>query len=235
MPPRIESPVNRILFALPSKERKHFLRNCEQVELTAPDVLCEPEERIRLVYFPINSVISLSNPIIDSNATLQVRLVGSEGMFGISLMLGVDISPLQALIQCSGRAWQMGAATFRRELGNNTTLQRVLNRYVQVLMSQLAQTVACTHFHQVEARLARWLLMTQDRAHSNNFHLTHELLAHMLGVRRVGITKAAGLLQKRNLISYNRGHITILDTLGLETVSCECYRVDKETYERVLF
>jgi CRP-like cAMP-binding protein len=233
MPPRSDSSANRILAALPSKERLQFIKNCERVELTVPDVICEPGERIRQVYFPIDSFISLLTPI-DGSVSLEVGLVGSEGMFGIPLVLGVNDSPLQALVQGSGTAWQMDAAPFRQELDRSTALQRVLNRYVHVLMAQLAQTAACTRFHLVEARLARWLLMTQDRAHSDNFRLTHELLAHMLGVRRVGITKAAGFLQKRKLISYTRGHITILDSRGLESVSCGCYRADKEAYERVL-
>lgn len=234
MPPTKPAPAaNRLIAALPLKDRQHFQAGCEQVELRSADVLCDPGHRIRHVYFPTDSFISLLTPV-DGSTVLEVGLVGNEGMFGISLVLGVDVSPLRALVQGSGPAWRMKAAPFRRELDHSRALLRVLNRYVYVLRVQLTQAVACTRFHVVEARLARWLLMTQDRAHSDEFHITHELLAHMLGVRRVGVTKAAGALQKRKLISYSRGDITILDRRALEGVSCGCYRTDKETYDHML-
>lgn len=223
---------NRLIAALPRKSRQHLLAGCDEVELTTADVLCHSGERIRQVYFPTKSVISLTTPV-DERASLQVGLVGNEGMFGISLVLGVDVSPLHALVQGSGPAWRIKAAPFLRELDNNMALLSALNRYLYVLRAQLAQAVVCAHFHMVEARLARWLLMTQDRAHSDQFHITHELLAHMLGVRRVGVTKAAGELQKRKLISYTRGDVTILDRGALETVSCGCYGTDKQTYDHM--
>ncbi|OGA53545.1 MAG: Crp/Fnr family transcriptional regulator [Betaproteobacteria bacterium RIFCSPLOWO2_12_FULL_62_13] len=225
--------ANRLLAALPRNDHQRLLAGCEQVELNFADVLSEPGERIRHVYFPAGSFVSLAAPV-DSRAGLEVGLIGNEGMLGIPLILGIDVSPLRALVRGSGAALRMDAVSFRRELGRNLALQRGLNRYLYALMAQFAQTVACTRFHVLDARLARWLLMTHDRAHSDMFHLTHEFLADMLGVRRVGVTKAAGVLQRKKVISYRRGHITILDRSGLEAVSCGCYRTMKETYDRIL-
>ena len=161
-------------------------------------------------------------------------MVGSEGMFGVSLMLGVDVSPLHALVQGAGQALRMNATRFRRQLASSLALRQGLNRYIYVLISQLAQTAACTRFHVVEARLARWLLMTRDRAGSDEFYLTQEFLSHMLGVRRVGVTKAASSLQKHKLISYSRGVISILDRNGLEAAACGCYLADKKTYDKIM-
>lgn len=225
--------ANRLLDALPSKDRHHLLAHSEQIVLNFGDVLYEPAEPIQHVYFPTDSFISLMNPV-QGHPSLEMELVGNEGMVGVPLTLGVDVSPLRALVQGPGTALRIDAASFRRELEFSSALRGELHRYVCVLLAQLVQTAACIHFHGLDARLAHWLLMTHDRAHSNEFHLTHEILAQMLGVRRVGVTNAAGLLQKKKLISYSRGEITVLDRAGLEAASCGCYRAVKDTYERIL-
>ncbi|MDD2800567.1 MAG: Crp/Fnr family transcriptional regulator [Methylococcales bacterium] len=225
--------TNHLLDALPPKDCSQLLSKCEHIELKFAEVLCRPGERISHVYFPTGSFVSLVTPM-DGNAGLEVGLIGNEGMLGITLVLGVDVAPFHALVQGAGPALRMTASAFLSELGQSATLQQKLKQYLYVSMRQLAQTAACTRFHVVEARLARWLLMTQDRAHSNYFHVTHVFLAYILGVRRVGITKAANALQKRKLISYQRGNITIIDRAGLEAASCACYRADKESYAHIL-
>ena len=222
-----------MLEALPSSDLRRVLADCETVEVAFAEVLYTAGERLSHVYFPISSFISLIMPIDDASS-LEVGLVGNEGMFGIPLVLGVDVSAVRAVVQGAGSALRMRAASFCRELGRSPALQREIDRYVFVHLSQLAQTAGCTRFHVVEARLARWLLMTQDRAHANTFHITQEFLAFMLGVRRVGVTKAASSLQERNLIRYSRGNITVLDRRGLKAASCGCYKADRASYDRIL-
>jgi CRP-like cAMP-binding protein len=225
--------TNRLLDALPFKDREQLLANCEAIELVFGEVLYRANEPVSHVYFPTGGFISLVTSV-DSSANLEVGLVGNEGILGVSLMLGVDVAPFYSLVQGAGSALRITTTAFLRQLENSQALQLELRRYLYVLMRQLAQTAICTRYHLVEARLARWLLMMQDRAHSDHFHVTHVFLAYILGVRRVGITKAANSLLKKKLISYKRGDITILDRVGLEAASCECYRVDKEIYERIL-
>jgi CRP-like cAMP-binding protein len=227
------SATNSILEALPSEARQRVLAACESVELLFGDVLAEPGEPLQYVYFPTEGFISLVARV-DGRSRLEVGLVGNEGMLGATLLLGVDVSPLHALVQGSGEALRMDAAIFGRELNDSPALQGLLKRYLFVGMEQLAQTAACTHFHVVEERLARWLLMTQDRAHSNEFHITQEFLAFMLGVRRVGVTTAAISLHNRKLINYSRGDITVLNRLGLEAASCGCFKADKASYVRIM-
>jgi CRP-like cAMP-binding protein len=223
-------PANSLLAALPRRDALRLLAALELVELTFGEVLYEPGDVIRHVYFPNDSLVSLLT-LVDGHLALEVGLVGREGMVGIPLALGVDVSSVRALVQGSGTAMRMKSGRFRQEFSRCAPLQRALHRYTYVLMAQVTQTAACNRFHVVEARLARWLLMTRDRVRSEQFHLTQEFLSHMLGVRRVGVTEAAGALQRRKLISYSRGNIRILDQRGLEAASCRCYEIVMEAQE----
>ncbi len=235
-----QSPVNRarvpsdnlLLAALPAAARRRLTAGGDPVNLAVPEILSEAGDRIRHVYFPIEGFISLITPA-QGRGQLEIGLVGSEGMLGVPLLLGVNVSPLRAMVQGDGRAWRVDAGLLAQELAANETARAVLNHYLYVFLAQLMQTATCTRFHLIEARLARWLLMTRDRAHSNQFHLTHEFLALMLGVRRVGVTSAASALQRRQLIRSRRGDIAILDLRGLERAACPCYAIDKQIYARI--
>lgn len=224
---------NRLLAALPRKDRLQFLSECDLVDLEFSEVIYDPQERIQHVYFPIDSFVSFV-AVINGDNRLEVGMAGNEGMVGTSLVLGVATSPLLTLVQGAGSAWRMKSSIFKRELERSLPLRRRLQAYVHVRMSQLAQSAACTHFHLVEERLVRWLLMTQDRAQSNELFLTQEFLSQMLGVRRVGISNAATSLQKRGLISYSRGKIQVLNRAGLIAASCQCYQADIKHYRSVL-
>ena len=232
MPTAISVPVsNRLIENLPRKSRDKFLALCEPVDLEFGAILCEPDKPFRHVYFPCTGYISLVAPAT-GHQPLEMGLIGDEGMLGVTLVLGINAVPLRAVVQGSGTALRMAAAPFQREISASATLRRTLNYYLYVLMAQLAQTTVCTRFHEIEPRLVRWLLMTHDRAHADHFHLTHQFLADMLGVQRSAVTIAAGALQKRKLIHYSRGEISILSRSGLEAASCECYAAVIKDYQQ---
>jgi hypothetical protein len=224
--------VNRLLEFLPRDARNGFLEGCEPVSLTFGTVLCERGRAYRHVYFPLGGFMSYV-ATVGSHPPLEIALIGNEGMLGATLVLGVNTARLQGIVQGPGTAWRMPASRFRRALGESPVLRGVVRRYLYVVLTQLSQSTACTRFHDAEARLARWLLLTHDRAHSDRFELTHQYLADMLGVRRSAVTIAAGALQRRNLIRYTRGRIEVVDRKGLEAASCECYETAIGDYERL--
>jgi Crp-like helix-turn-helix domain len=224
---------NHLIERLPRKDRTALIASAESVQLVLSTVLCEPRKQTRHVYFPVDAFITMVAPI-DGKPALEVGMVGREGMLGAQLALGVATVPLHALVQGQGSAWRIGAAAFRAELARSPALQRLLNRYLYVLMAQLAGSAACLRSHEIGPRLARWLLMSQDRAHAERFHVTHEFLAYMLGVRRVGITAAASAMQRDGLIEYHRGEMLVRDRAGLEATACDCYGNDQRSYGDVL-
>jgi CRP-like cAMP-binding protein len=224
---------NLLLATMPDAERRRLLAVCEPVDLRYGAVLCRQRTRIRHVYFPTGSVISLLSQV-DGRPGLEVGLVGAEGAVGVALALGVSTAPVSLVVQGSGSALRIEAARFGAELNASAALRDAISRYLYVFISQLAAMVPCARFHMVEARLARWLLMTRDRAASDDFYLTQEFIAYMLGVRRVGVTRAARVLRARRLVSYSRGYINILDVRGLEAASCSCYAAGRDTYARLM-
>jgi CRP-like cAMP-binding protein len=225
--------VNNLLAQLSTRDRLAFTRRCEHVTLKFGAVLAEPDARIGYVYFPLSGFISVTVPA-ERGASLEVGLIGNEGMLGGTIALGVDSAPLHALVQGAGEALRMSATRFRREIDRSSALAVVVRRYCYVLLRQVSQTAACTRFHTIDERLARWLLMTQDRARGAEYHLTQEFLAGMLGVRRSGVSVAAGALQALGLIGYRRGEVVISNRRGLEAASCACYAKDKRLYRRTM-
>jgi CRP-like cAMP-binding protein len=222
---------NRILEALPRADRLRLMAACEPCELMQSQVLCEHGDPLAHVYFPVDGSIALVSQI-DIHPGVEVGLIGREGMVGAHLALGVATAPMRAVVQGAGASWRVASAAFTRELSRSASLNRRVDAYVYVLIEQMAAAVACRRFHLIAPRLARWLLMSQDRAHTNHFHITHEFLAYMLGVRRVGVTVAAGELQRAGLIAYHRGEVAVLDRAGLQAAACSCYATDLLAYER---
>lgn len=224
---------NRLLSLLPEQTRPPFINHCEVVDLNLGDIIGNTGDTIHYIYFPIEGIISWEKKIVGS-PYLMIMLIGNEGMLCISLMLSVNIRLCRAVVQKAGFALRITASDFTQQLEHNVELNLLLKRYVFVIYNQLLQTAACNLFHVLEKRLACLLLMFQDRSQSDELHITQELLAQMLGVRRVGVTKAAGSLQRKNLISYSRGNVVIHDRIGLKAASCLCYEADKYTYAHIL-
>jgi len=224
---------NHLIELLPRKDRLRLLAVSEQIELELSEILCEPGQAIHYVYFPIEASISLM-ALIDGSPGVEVGMVGREGMLGGQMALGVVAASVHAVVQSPGAVRRIGVSAFRSELASSPALQRGLHHYLYVCMAQMATAAACLRFHLIGPRLARWLLMSQDRAHSDSFRVTHEFLATMLGVRREGITAAASALQRKGLIEYRRGNLKVLNRAGLEAAACGCYAVEQEAYTALL-
>lgn len=219
-------PTNLLLESLPKDEYRLLLPKLERFPLVFGEVIYEPGDLIRHIYFPTSGIISLLAAVED-RATLEVGIVGREGMVGLPVFMGVKTSRDTAVVQGGGAALRMKATAFRQECENGSSLPRLLRRYTHSRLTQMSQGAACNRYHSIDARLARWLLMTRDRMGTDKFQLTQEFLSNMLGVRREGVNKAAGDLQKQQLISYNRGTLTTLDQAGLEAAACRCYAIIK--------
>ena len=224
---------NRLLAALPTAEFERLLPQLELVPMRLGDLLCESGDQLQHAYFPTSAIVSL-HYVMESGATVEVAGVGNEGMLGISLFMGGDTTPSRAVVQSAGFGYRLRAGVLKGEFERGGPLQHLLLRYTQALITQMAQTAVCNRHHAIEQQLCRWLLLSLDRLPSNELTMTHELIADMLGVRREGVTEAAGKLQAAGLIHYNHGKITVLDRAKLEARVCECYRVVKRESDRLL-
>ena len=225
--------ANRILKGLPVEEYERLSDYLEPVSMSLGEVLCHPDERITHVYFPNRGTVSLVS-VFDDGRSVEVGMVGNEGMFGVCVFLGSISTPLLAQVQLPGDGLRMRAGVLQREFKKGGPLQDLLLRYTQVFITQIAQTAACNRAHSVEGRLSKWLLMCGDRANSKDLELTHDFIGMMLGVRRAGVTEAALTLKSKGLIEYRRGHLTIRDRQGLESITCECYAVVKKEFARLI-
>lgn len=221
---------NRLLAALPEEEYALLQPQLERVPLAYRQDIYLAGAPIYDVYFPESGIVSLLSGISD-NSTIEVAIVGNEGMVGMSVFLGVPTSSNRAIVQGLGSALRMNASDFTKHAAANSGVQRSVLRYMHSLFTQISQSAACNRFHRIDERLARWLLMTQDRMRSSEFRITQEFLSNMLGVRREGVNKAAGILQNAQLVSYSRGNVKINDRSGLERAACSCYQIIREEYE----
>jgi CRP-like cAMP-binding protein len=225
--------TNRILNALTRPEYESLAAHLESVTLSSKEVLYRPDQAITHVYFPNRGVVSVVS-VFEDGQTVEVGMVGNEGMFGVSVFLGSVSTPLEAVVQLPGDALRMRSEVLKSEFQKGGILQDMLLRYTQAFITQIAQTAACNRAHPIDGRLAKWLLMCADRAHSGRLELTHEFIATMLGSRRAGITEASCQLKSAGLIDYTRGKVTITDREGLEALSCECYPIMKKEFVRLV-
>ncbi len=230
--PRRPNP-NHLLAALPAAEFERLAAHLELVPLPLGELLYEPGVKLPYAYFPTTAIVSLRY-VMETGASAETAGVGNEGVVGISLFMGGNTTPSSAVVQTAGHAHRLEGRLLQQEFGRTSLLRRLLLRYTQALITQMTQTAACNRHHSIEQQLCRWLLLTLDRLPSNELIITHEMVASILGVRREGITEAAGKLQRAGLIRYRRGHITVLERSGLETRACECYTVVKKELNRLL-
>lgn len=224
---------NQLLKTLPSVEYRRLLRRLEVVDLAFPQKLYSPNQPITHVYFPLNAVCSLLT-LLSDGTTIEVGTVGNEGLVGLPVFLEATQAPGEAICQVAGRALRLPTKTFKQEVTPDMVLFKIILRYTQALLSQIAQSTACNRAHSIEARFCRWILMTHGRVDSEQFVLTQEFIGSMLGVRRASVSEVASKIQRDGLIQYRRGHMTILDRPGLESAACECYSVIKAEFDRLI-
>lgn len=226
-------PTNELIAALPLEARVRLMPSLELIPLPLGKVLHESGEILRYVYFPVDCIIS-SIYVMESGASAGILVIGNEGMVGTAIYLGGESTPSRAIVQTSGFAYRLPAQKFKDEFNQHTDMLPLLLRYTQSLMTQIAQTAACNRHHAIDQQLCRWLLLSLDRLPDNHVTMTQELISHVLGVRREGVTEAAGKLQRLGVIEYSRGHITVMDRNKLEQLSCECYAVVKKEIDRLM-
>lgn len=226
-------PRNQLLALLPEDERARLLPQLERVALPLGKSLCESGGVMQHVYFPLDAIVSLLC-VMENGASTEIAVVGNEGIVGVSLFMGGETTPSRAIVQSAGEAYRLKGQRLKDEFYRAGAMQRLLLRYTQALLTQMAQTAVCNRHHTVDQQLCRWLLLSLDRLPGDRLVMTQELIANMLGVRREGVTESAGKLQRAGLIAYHRGHITVLDRPGLEDRVCECYAVVKSEYDRLL-
>ncbi len=224
---------NHLLAALPAAEAEHVFPHLELAPMPLGHVLYESGVQMRHVYFPTTSIVSLLY-VMEDGASAEIAIVGNEGIVGVSLFMGGDSTPSRAVVQSAGHAYRLRGPLIKQAFSRAGPLQKLLLRYTQALLTQMAQTAVCNRHHTLDQQFCRWLLLSLDRLPANELVMTQELIANMLGVRREGVTEAAGNVQKAGLISYRRGHIRVLDRAGLEARACECYAVVKKEFDRLL-
>lgn len=225
--------ANHLLASLPAADYARVQSELEPVKLSLGDAVCEPYVAMKHVYFPVDAIVSLLC-VMEDGGSAEIAVVGFEGIVGVSLFMGGETTPSRAVVQSARHAYRLSGIMLKNEFYRGGPIQRLLLRYTQALLTQMAQTAVCNRLHTVDQQLCRWLLLSHDRLKGDELLMTQELIANMLGVRREGVTEAAGKLQRARLIDYHRGHISILDRAGLEARTCECYGVVQREYQRLL-